>query len=130
MLENLFYKMVHRIVGKNKEAQTWPGRICPKIKKKLDKFTEWSAKCPVKNAGGGLFKAASSEYEGGYCVDLKGKTCDCKRWQLTCIPCHHAIACCKEDMIDPKRLVHSCYTIETHKKAYAYTLAPLRAKCF
>jgi hypothetical protein len=42
--------MVHRIVGENKEVETWPGKICPKIKKKLDKFTEWSAKCLVKNA--------------------------------------------------------------------------------
>jgi hypothetical protein len=130
MLENLFYKMMHRIVGKQKEQENWPGRICPKIKKKLDKLTEWSKKCPVSNAGGGVFHVTSSEYEGGYCVDLKAKTCDCKRWQISGIPCHHAIACCREDRIDPERLVHTCYSIDTHKKAYSYTLVPLRARCF
>uniref|UniRef100_A0ACD5UW30 Uncharacterized protein n=1 Tax=Avena sativa TaxID=4498 RepID=A0ACD5UW30_AVESA len=129
MLENMFYKIMHRIVGKNKEAEKWPGRICPKIKKKLDKFTEWSANIPVMNAGGGIFKVKSSEFEGGYCVDLKARTCDCRRWQLSSIPCHHAIACCREDRIDPESLVHSCYSIETHNKAYAYNLYPLRARC-
>ena len=130
MLEYLFYKMVDRIVGKNKEAETCSGLICPKIKKKLDKFTEWAANIPVSNAGDGLFRVASSEYAGGYSVDLKGKTCDCKRWQLSGIPCHHAIACCREERIDPESLVHSCYTIETHKKAYGFILVPLRPKSF
>jgi hypothetical protein len=27
-------------------------------------------------------------------------------------------------------LVHSCYTVETYKRAYAYTLAPLRGRVF
>ena len=129
MLENIFYKLMHRIVAKQQEAESWPGRICPKIKKKLDKYTEWSANCPVIYGGGGVFKVSSSEYEGGYIVDLKARTCDCKRWQLSGIPCHHAIACCREDDIDPEQLVHSCYTIEAHKKAYAYNLYPLRARC-
>jgi hypothetical protein len=66
-------------------------RIFAKIKKKLNKLTEWSAKCPVKNVGAGLFKVASSEYEDGYYVDLKANTCECKRWQLTGIPYQHAI---------------------------------------
>jgi hypothetical protein len=51
----------------------------------------------VRNESGRIHE----EYEGGYCVDLKGKTCDCKRWQLMGIPCHHDIACYREDMIDP-----------------------------
>ncbi|KAM0839990.1 hypothetical protein ACQ4PT_059958 [Festuca glaucescens] len=44
MLETLFYKMMHRNVGKLKEADKWTGTICPKIKKKIDKATEWAKK--------------------------------------------------------------------------------------
>ena len=129
MLEKIFYKLLHRIVTKNEEAEKWHGKICPKIKQKLDKATEWAANCDVLNAGQGIFKVASSEFEGGYCVDLKARTCDCKRWQLTGIPCWHAIACCRAERINPENLVHSCYFIETYKKAYAYNMAPLRARC-
>jgi hypothetical protein len=67
MLENLLYKMMHTIVGKQKEQGTWLGRICSKIKKKLVKFTEWSKNCSVSSAGGGIFHVSSSKYEGGYC---------------------------------------------------------------
>jgi hypothetical protein len=37
-------------------------------------------KCDVLNAGGGIFHVASLEFEGGYNVDIKARTCDCKRW--------------------------------------------------
>jgi hypothetical protein len=63
-------------------------------------------------------------------VDFKIRTCDCKRWQLTGIPCHHAIACCSKDNINPENLVYSYYTVDTFNKAYAFTLAPLRCRPF
>lgn len=34
MLETIFSKIMHRNVAKQKEADTWPGTICPKIRKK------------------------------------------------------------------------------------------------
>lgn len=53
---------------------------------------------------------------------------DCRRWQLDGIPCHHAIACCRSERMDPEELVHSCYTIETYKEVYAFTMVPLRGR--
>ncbi|KAM0881790.1 hypothetical protein ACQ4PT_032739 [Festuca glaucescens] len=94
MLETIFYKILQRHEGKQREAK----------------------KC--------------HEFEKDYCVDFKTKTCDCKRWQLTGIPCHHAIACCRKDRINPENLVHSCYTIDTFNKAYGFNLAPLRGRVF
>jgi hypothetical protein len=130
MLETIFYKILNRNAGKLKECEKWHGTICPKIKKKLDKLVEISAKCTVHSAVGGIFKVTTGEYEREYIVDIKTRTCDCKRWQLCGIPCHHAIACCRNDRISPESLVHNCYSIETYKKAYAHTLVPLRARCF
>jgi hypothetical protein len=53
MLETIFYKLVQRIENKQKEAEKWTGTICPKIRKKLDKFIEWSKPCEVLSAGNG-----------------------------------------------------------------------------
>ena len=128
MLETIFYKLMNRIVSKQKESDGWTGRICPKIKKKMDKLTEFAANCDVLVAGGGIFHVTSPGMEREYNVDLVGRTCDCKRWQLSGIPCHHAIACCRTERIDPELLVHSCYTTETHKKCYAYNMVPLRGR--
>ena len=66
--------------------------------------------------------------ERSYIVDFNTKSCDCKRWQLTGIPCHHVIACCRTDRIDAETLVHSCYTVETYKEAYSHNLMPLRGR--
>lgn len=130
MLETMFYKILQRGVGKQKEVDKWQGRICPKIKKKLEKFTEWSKQCSVQPSSNYVYSVRSLEMERTYTVDFKTKTCDCKRWQLSGIPCHHAIACCRHDRINPESLVHSCYSIDTYMKAYRHTLVPLRGRVF
>jgi hypothetical protein len=128
MMHTIFYKIEARIVAKQKEVEKWISTICPKIKKKIDKFTEWSKKCFVDPAAKGLYHVSSLEFEKEYVVDMPTKTCTCNRWQLTGIPCHHAIACCREDRFDVDALVHSCYKIDTYKRAYAYNLVPLRGR--
>ena len=113
------------------EAQDkWHGRICPKIRKKLDKNADFAANCSVLSAGGGGFLVSLMRNDGqpehDYVVDITTRTCDCKRWQLSGIPCNHAIACFREDNIDPESMVHDCYTIDTYMKAYAYQISPMR----
>ena len=130
MLETIFYKILQRTESKQREADKWTGRICPKIKKKLDKFTEWSGDCGVKSAGNYKYSVSSSEFEKDYTVNFQTRTCDCKRWQLSGIPCHHAIACCRKDNINPENLVHQCYTIDAYYRAYAFNLSPMRGREF
>ncbi|KAM0827899.1 hypothetical protein ACQ4PT_067889 [Festuca glaucescens] len=119
-----------RMVTKDDESDKWNGKICPKIKKTAEKATELAKSCRVKVAAVDLFHVWSGEYEREYNVDLKARTCDCNRWQLSGIPCHHAIACCKAMRKDPDQYVHNCYSIEAYKRAYAYKLVPLRARVF
>ena len=129
MLETIFHKLMQRIQSKQKECEKWSGRICPKIKK-LDKFLEWSKNCDVSAADNYTYAVKSHEWEKDYVVDMKARTCDCKRWQLSGIPCHNVIACCSLDRINPENLVHSSYTIDTFNNAYAYNLTPLRGRVF
>jgi hypothetical protein len=84
----------------------------------------------VKPSGNFRFLVSTLELEKHYTVDMKTRTCDCNRWQLSGIPCHHVIACCRNDNINPENLVHSCYTVDTYMKAYAFNLAPLRGRIF
>ncbi|KAM0914984.1 hypothetical protein ACQ4PT_011141 [Festuca glaucescens] len=130
MLDNIFYKICNRMVTKDDEANKWHGTICPKIKKKVEKATKLAKSCRVKVAAADLFHVWSGEYEREYNVDLKARTCDCNRWQLSGIPCHHAIACCRTMRRDSDQYVHRCYSIEAYKRAYAYKLVPLRARVF
>jgi hypothetical protein len=91
---------------------------------------EWSNECRVTAAGDDVYSVSSHEFVKEYSVDFKTRTCDCRRWQLSGIPCHHVIACCKKDNINLENLVHSCYTVDAFNRAYAYNLAPLRDRAF
>ena len=117
---------MQKLVSKQREAiEKWAGqRICPKIKKKLDKNTEFTANCHVLEASQQLFRVQSGN--SSYTVDLCLHTCDCRRWQLSGVPCGHSIACCREERIDPETMVHDGYTMENYLEAYGYTLVPLR----
>ena len=89
----------------------------------MDKNTEFAANCHVSEAGQQMFKVQSGN--NSYTVDLALHTCDCRRWQLSGVPCGYCIACCREERIDPETTVHDCYTVQTYLKAYGYTLVPL-----
>jgi hypothetical protein len=130
MLEMLFYKAMNRNLSKQRDGAKWHGRICPKIKKKLDKLEQLSLNCIVSPGEDHKFSVLAHELERSYCVNMSLKTCDCNRWQLTGIPCHHAIACCSLDRMTPENLVHPCYTVEAYNRAYGFNLAPLRGRIF
>ena len=114
MLENIFYKIMHRMMRKQREAvKKWTGnRVCPKILKKLEKNTEYAANCHVSGAGQELFRVQSGN--SSYTVDLCLHNCDCKRWQLSGVPCGHEIACMREERIDPQTMVHVCYIVQSY----------------
>ena len=62
-----------RIEGKQSEAAKWTRRICPKIKKKLDKFNEWSAECFVLSDGNAKYSNRSSELNRSYDIEFNSK---------------------------------------------------------
>ena len=55
---------------------------------------------------------------GGYelVVDLIAKTCACKKWQLSGIPCFHAVACMNSHGFNLQDGIHHCYSINKFKK--------------
>jgi hypothetical protein len=67
----------------------WDGIICPKIKKKLVRNMNWSNTCYPTPAGQGIFQVQDRDYN--FIVDINSKKYDCRRWDLTGIPCSHAI---------------------------------------
>ncbi|KAI8569475.1 hypothetical protein RHMOL_Rhmol02G0282000 [Rhododendron molle] len=63
-----------------------------------------------------------------YRVDLKNKTCGCRRWELSGIPCVHAIAAYNKLDKDPMDYVHSCYNVQTYLKTYGNVLGPINGR--
>ncbi|CAL9004332.1 unnamed protein product [Prunus brigantina] len=60
-----------------------------------------------------------------FAVDLAKHTCTCKWWNLTGIPCGHAIACICRSHEDPVKYIHSCYKKASWKRAYEPFIHPI-----
>ncbi|GJR72580.1 mutator type transposase [Tanacetum coccineum] len=104
-----------------------------KVQQVIDK-----SKGPLTPAAAALFKAITDEasfykngdnlyqvmgpYNDQCVVDVKEKTCSYRKWDLTGMPCKHAVAALwdragnKSDVGTPESWVHACYWLVTWKK--------------
>ncbi|XP_019159876.1 PREDICTED: uncharacterized protein LOC109156475 [Ipomoea nil] len=60
-------------------------------------------------------------------VDLSQHHCSCKIWDLTGVPCSHAVACIRIKGEKPEDYIHNCYTVESYLRSYAPAIMPIRS---
>ncbi|KAK4392723.1 hypothetical protein Sango_2050100 [Sesamum angolense] len=119
------YVMTRMQQLRDKAERLWEGKkLCPKIKQIVDKNLKKAADCiPVKSD--------DTHYEiqcfdgARYTVDVKEKTCTCRLWDLTGIPCNHGMSAISAQVLDPDDFVHECYHVDTFCKVYAPPIMPL-----
>ncbi|KAL8515023.1 hypothetical protein ACS0TY_013927 [Phlomoides rotata] len=99
-------------------AAKWKGRICPKVRKILDKHIIWSATCiPIKCDH---FNYQVRVHDGTQvCVDLDEHTCSCRMWELSGIPCKHACSAIIHTRANIEDYVSDWYSVEVYKRSYA-----------
>jgi hypothetical protein len=62
-------------------------------------------------------------------VDLNTRECSCRQWQVTGIPCTHAIfLVISRRGLELEQFVDDCYSVATFKKAYAGHVVPMTDK--
>ncbi|PON55829.1 Zinc finger, PMZ-type [Parasponia andersonii] len=59
-------------------------------------------------------------------VNLIGKSCSCRRWDLTGIPCENVVATIYDEGKHPEDYVDSCYLKSTYIKTYEHVLHGIR----
>ncbi|MFQ6633319.1 hypothetical protein Gotur_010890, partial [Gossypium turneri] len=98
MMEIIRTKIMLLIVKKKEEADKWKGMLCPKIKKKLDVNIKDSLRCVPSHAGRDKYQV---ECRPGsqHVVDLIENSCSCRNWDLTSIPCMHALVVSLSNML-------------------------------
>ncbi|KAG5536640.1 hypothetical protein RHGRI_024159 [Rhododendron griersonianum] len=60
-----------------------------------------------------------------YTVDLYQRSCTCRRWNLSGLPCPHSMAAMQERHQKPEVYIHACYTKATYMKAYQPLINPI-----
>lgn len=124
MLQRVKQQLMTRYYTKQLEAAEFVGTICPKIRKKVAKNAEFANVCYALPSGQGIFQV--NERENQYIVDIRAKECECRRWQLTGIPCQHAITCLRHERIQSESVVHECYSIQSFHRAYERNILPCK----
>ncbi|GMI78131.1 hypothetical protein HRI_001482400 [Hibiscus trionum] len=125
MLEAIKTKIMQRIAKKSDEADKWIGPLCPKIQKKLETSMQMSARCWATNAGGNKYQVSYGPHSQ-HVVNLTEHTCSCRKWDLTGIPCHHAISAILMKEERPESYVDDCYKKITQQAIYSHLMNPVR----
>ncbi|KAH6797713.1 hypothetical protein C2S52_022267 [Perilla frutescens var. hirtella] len=123
MLQDIRCALMERQYKKLTAVSSLNDRICPNIRAKLEKLKYESRLGITHPAVGGIFEVKLHEMR--YVVTLGSKSCTCRVWDLTGIPCVHACSAIHYMKLDPPDFVDECYMIPKYLEAYRYGLPPL-----
>ncbi|XP_021764583.1 uncharacterized protein LOC110729168 [Chenopodium quinoa] len=113
-----------RIATRMENARSWKDEdITPKIVNLVKEIGKATSKCRA-------FKSSPGEYEihegrSQFPLSLNKKICSCGAWQLTGVPCRHAIRACIDAKLDPHDFGSSWYSLKTYKQAYSVCINPI-----
>ncbi|KAK4389983.1 hypothetical protein Sango_2061600 [Sesamum angolense] len=113
-------------IAKNREkaSKKWKDTLCPKIKKLLQKNVDKIGDCIPIKANDRHYQISC--YDGNqYSVDLEMRTCTCRIWQLSGIPCKHACSAIFNQNLQPEDMVHPYYNVDTYKQVYEHAILPI-----
>ncbi|PPD76718.1 hypothetical protein GOBAR_DD26362 [Gossypium barbadense] len=125
MLEIIRRKVMTRLVSMREAAEKYPGPLCPRIQKKLFKIVSQSNNIwPIY--------ARNEKYEvdcrlgNKHVVDFLNSSCSCRKWDLSGIPCKHAVSCMQLLAVSPETYVNTCYTVTTQLNIYSHLINPVK----
>jgi len=123
MLEMITKQLQRRYQLKRYGIKTLKGKLCHRIVDKLEAIREEAANCLSRYTGDDLFEVEQGRRT--YVMDLGKRTCGCRKWEMTGIPCAHAHSAIIFHGHKPEDYVDHCYSIEMYKKAYALIIYPV-----
>ncbi|KAL0360085.1 UNVERIFIED_CONTAM: hypothetical protein Sradi_3693000 [Sesamum radiatum] len=129
MLEWIREYLMRRLQeNRDKAARKWTDGLCPKIQKILQKQVEKIGDCIPIKANDRHYQISC--YDGAqFSVDLDRRTCTCRHWQLSGIPCKHACSAIVNQNLKPEDMVHAYYNVEIYKAVYEPAILPSVGNC-
>ncbi|XP_058215614.1 uncharacterized protein LOC131326759 isoform X2 [Rhododendron vialii] len=92
MVTTMRLKVMELIYRRRVDSNQWTTRLTPSMEEKLEKERLNVCSLKVTISGGNTFEVRGESGDTAEDVDLDQWVCSCKRWQLTGLPCCHAIA--------------------------------------
>ncbi|KAH7844045.1 hypothetical protein Vadar_023666 [Vaccinium darrowii] len=127
MLERLRFYLMDRIVKRRDFANKWVDDLGPKIHKKIEKIKSRYGDYHIIPCGEGEFEARHIHW-GQYSVNLQKRSCSCRRWELTGIPCEHGALVIAMEGRQPEDYVSDWYSKKTFLTSYKHILHPMNGQ--
>ncbi|XP_039145672.1 uncharacterized protein LOC120282907 [Dioscorea cayenensis subsp. rotundata] len=126
MNEMIRTQLMKRIQKRRDEMKKVTTTHCPRILKKLERSKQLSWFYTTTWSGGDKYQVLGPD--GQFVVDKKDWYCSCRRWQLSGIPCGHAVSMLYYNREKPEDYLHSCYEVRTFIDTYRHILNPTHDK--
>ncbi|XP_058765013.1 uncharacterized protein LOC131638472 [Vicia villosa] len=100
--------------------------VLPNIKKKVDRTSTYTNSWIVRMSAEHIFEVHHVENPADkFVVNLKECVCSCRRWELTGLPCVHALASIKSRNFKVEEYIPAYYRKSMYMKVYSSIIYPL-----
>lgn len=84
--------------------------------------------CVVQWSGKSKYLVTMTDGGHEIVVDLEEKSCACRKYDLTGLPCYHACACIQWKNLRLVDYIHKTYTKDMYLATYDHTLEPINSE--
>ena len=129
-LEFIREYLMKRIVLVQKVISKSTGPLTPKATRMFNVIKRDAAQYNVTWNGGDLYQT-TGPWGDQRVVNVNARTCSCKKWELTGMPCRHAVASIWDMAKNglepglPESWVHPSYWLATWQEMYSFKISPV-----
>jgi hypothetical protein len=124
MFEGIRSKLMVRHEEKRSGAASARWEISPTYCEILEENKKYSRNYKSMKSVGNLWQV-SRGVESSYAVNLDARTCGCRRWDMSGIPCSHAISAIYKSKQQPEDFVHDFFKKPMYLAAYTPPIYPV-----
>ena len=123
LVDSIRVKMMGILHKRFEKGNTWPNKVAPTVMKKLVKIKQDARLCKVTFGGGEAYEVMD---EGRInIVNLGTRTCCCKVWDISGVPCKHAAAVITSKRMSIEDYCDSYYSNGRYIMAYGEIIQPI-----
>lgn len=122
MVDLIRVKIMELIYTRRADSDQWLTRLTPSMEEKLEKDGHKAHTLQVLLSAGNTFEVRGDSIE---VVDVDHWDCTCKGWQLTGLPCSHAIAVLECLVRSPYDFCSRYFTTESYRLTYSESVHPV-----
>ncbi|XP_052620870.1 uncharacterized protein LOC111890382 [Lactuca sativa] len=132
-LEFIREYLMKRVCNVMKVLNKCQGPLTPTGTRILESNTTLASKYHARWNEGQKYQV-KGPWNDQHVVDMEKRECSCRKWELTGIPCKHAIASLNEMADNNEKVgelytyVHKVYWLDTWKEMYSFKVEPIKGR--